>query len=117
MPSSSIRSGDRFPRCWYTQYDTRPPTMCSSHHGSWRISSTHASEMFQSSIMSWSSKIIDDGTTDKSQRSTAGVHASRYNIVYSSKSATRSVGGSSSSSSRSSSMTSSVSGEGSSAYT
>ena len=52
--------------------------MCSSHHGSLRMSSTHASEMFQSSIMSWSSKIIDDGTTDNSQRSTSGVHDSWY---------------------------------------
>ena len=40
-----------------------------SHHGCCRMSATHASEMFQSSIMSWSSKIIAVGTTEKNQRS------------------------------------------------
>jgi hypothetical protein len=33
-----------------------------------RISSSHVSEMFQSSCTSWSSKIIDDGTVENSQR-------------------------------------------------
>ncbi len=39
--------------------------MRSSHHGSARISSTQDSEMFQSSLNSWSSKIIVDGTVDE----------------------------------------------------
>ncbi len=39
-------------------------------HHAWRaISSRQASEVFQSSRMSWSSKIIDVGTVENSQRS------------------------------------------------
>ena len=53
-----------------------------------RISRTHESEMFQSSIMSWSSKIIAVGTTEKNQRSTSGAHDSWYSQQYSSKSPT-----------------------------
>jgi hypothetical protein len=39
-----------------------------SHHAFSRISSSHAIEVFQSSWMSWSSKIIAEGTVDSSQR-------------------------------------------------
>ena len=48
--------------------------------------------MFQSSIMSWSSKIIAVGTTEKNQRSTSGDHDSWYSQQYSSKSPTSSGG-------------------------
>ena len=51
--------------------------MRSSHHGSRRMSATHASEMFQSSWTSWSSKIIPLGTVESSQRTTGSPHASR----------------------------------------
>ena len=57
------------------------------------MSSTHDSDVFQSSIMSWSSKIIALGTTDSTHRSTSGCHDSWYSHVYSSKSATSSSGG------------------------
>ena len=62
--------------------------MRSSHHGSARISRTQASEMFQSSWTSWSSKIIVLGTVASSQRMSGSLHDSRYRRVYSSKSAT-----------------------------
>ncbi len=42
--------------------------MCSFHHRLVRISSTQRCEMFQSSWMSWSSKIIAVETVDSSQR-------------------------------------------------
>ena len=48
------------PRCWYSQYAMKAPVIRSSHHGNERISSTHSCEMFQSSLTSWSSKIIVD---------------------------------------------------------
>ncbi len=41
------------------------------------MSSIHASEVFQSSWTSWSSKIIAEGIVDISQRIAAGVQASR----------------------------------------
>ncbi len=44
--------------------------MCSSHQSVLRISSTQAAEVFQSSWMSWSSKIMADDTVDSSQRVT-----------------------------------------------
>jgi len=49
----------------------------SSHHGFARISSTHDCEMFQSSLTSWSSKIIVEGTVASSQRMSGSLHASR----------------------------------------
>jgi hypothetical protein len=55
--------------------------------------STQAAEVFQSSLMSWSSKIIAVGTVDSSQRSTGSPQASQYSRVYSSKSATSRPGG------------------------
>ena len=65
----------------------------SSHHGWVRMCSTQAAEVFQSSLMSWSSKIIAVGTVDSSQRSTGSPQASQYSRVYSSKSATSRPGG------------------------
>ena len=76
IPSARISAGDRLPRCWYTQYDINPPSTCSFHHGCRRMSSSHDDDVFQSSIMSWSSKIIALGTTESIQRSTSGSHAS-----------------------------------------
>ena len=51
--------------------------MRSCHQSVASISSFHAREVFQSSRMSWSSKIIALGTVDSSQRLTGSVHASR----------------------------------------
>ena len=65
----------------------------SSHHGLACMCSTQAAEVFQSSLMSWSSKIIAVGTADSSQRSTGSPQASQYSRVYSSKSATSRPGG------------------------
>ena len=42
--------------------------MCSFHQWCERASSSHASEMFQSSWTSWSSKIIIVETVERSQR-------------------------------------------------
>ena len=70
------------------------PVIRSSHHGNARISSTHDCEMFQSSLTSWSSKIIVDGTVESSQRMSGSDQDSRYSCVYSSKSAISSPGGS-----------------------
>ena len=67
--------------------------MRSSHHGLARIWATHASEMFQSSWTSWSSKIMALETVDSSQRSAGSLQLSRYSDVYSSKSPTSSGGG------------------------
>ena len=50
--------------------------MWSCHQSCRRMSRTHASEMFQSSIMSWSSKIITLGTFEKNHRSISGDQAS-----------------------------------------
>jgi hypothetical protein len=49
--------------------------------------------MFQSSETSWSSKIMADGTVDKSHLIAGSFHESQYRRVYSSKSATSSPGG------------------------
>jgi hypothetical protein len=89
------------------------------------MSRTHDAEMFQSSIMSWSSKIMALGTVLNSQRSISGDHDSRYSHVYSSKSATTpsgiaSVGASCprvAASSRRRSIRRDVDGDDSSAYT
>src|SRR5215203_1015096 len=70
------------------------PTIRSSHHGLERILRTQASEVFQSSWTSWSSKIIADGTVDKSHLVVGSFQESQYRRVYSSKSATSSPGGS-----------------------
>ena len=51
--------------------------MCSFHHSCSRISSSHASEMFQSSCTSWSSKIIISETTENSQRIAGSLQLSR----------------------------------------
>ena len=87
--------------------------MRSSHHGFARICAIHASEMFQSSWTSWSSKIIALETVDSSQRSAGSLQLSRYSDVYSSKSPTSSGGGPSGP--RRDAMSSFVSGETSSA--
>ncbi len=50
------------------------------------MSVTHVSEMFQSSIISWSSKIITLGTTESIHRSHGDDHDSWYSQVNSSKS-------------------------------
>ena len=55
--------------------------------------STQAAEVFQSSLMSWSSKIMAVGTVDSSQRMTGSPQVSQYSRVYSSKSATSRPGG------------------------
>ena len=69
------------------------PRTRSSHQGFARICAIHASEMFQSSWTSWSSKIIALETVDSSQRSAGSLQLSRYSDVYSSKSPTSSGGG------------------------
>ena len=53
------------------------PVMRSFHHDVARISLTHASEMFQSSCTSWSSKIIVLGTVASSQRMSGSLQDSR----------------------------------------
>ena len=68
--------------------------MRSSHHDVVRIWRTQVSEMFQSSLTSWSSKIIAVGTVESSHLVTGSLQASQYRRVYSSKSATCSPGGS-----------------------
>ena len=55
-----------------------------------------AAEVFQSSIISWSSKIIEDGMVDSSHRTWGSLQDSSYSRVYSSKSATSSSGAASS---------------------
>src|SRR3954452_10410763 len=62
------------------------------HQGSWEIRDRQAAEVFQSSIISWSSKIIDDGTVESSHRTRGSRQDSKYSRVYSSKSATWSSG-------------------------
>ena len=54
----------------------KAPVMRSSHHELARISRTQASEMFQSSCTSWSSKIIVLGTVASSQRMSGSLQAS-----------------------------------------
>jgi hypothetical protein len=53
-----------------------PPTTRRSHHGSRRISRTHALLMFQSSCMSWSSQTIALDAVESSQRKTGSPHDS-----------------------------------------
>ena len=55
----------------------KAPVIRSSHHGSRRISCTQRQEMFQSSLTSWSSKIIAVGTVERSQRMSGSDHDSR----------------------------------------
>ena len=50
------------------------------------ISRRQASEVFQSSRTSWSSKIIEVGSVDSSHRTSGSVQDSSYSQVYSSKS-------------------------------
>jgi hypothetical protein len=49
----------------------KPLTMRSSHHAWARISRTQSCDVFQSSCMSWSSKIIALGTVEASQRNSS----------------------------------------------
>jgi hypothetical protein len=72
-------------------------------------------EVFQSSRMSWSSKIIADGTVDSSQRIHCSENASRYSSVYSSKSAISMPGACETS--RRARMNSCIGGDVASAYT
>ena len=51
--------------------------MCSSHQSVARISLSQASEAFQSSCTSWSSKIMAVEIVDRSQRMTGSPHDSR----------------------------------------
>ena len=53
------------------------PVIRASHQGSARISCTQLQEMFQSSLTSWSSKIIAVGTVESSQRMSGSDHDSR----------------------------------------
>ena len=87
--------------------------MRSSHHPVARICATQSREVFQSSMTSWSSKIIAVGTVDSSQRTAGSHHASRYRRQYSSKSEICRPGGTSTS--RRARMNSSVAGATSSA--
>ena len=57
-------------------HDAADGTPC--HHGLARLSSTHEREMFQSSLMSWSSQTIDSETVEKSQRISGSSQASAY---------------------------------------
>src|SRR6478735_4985121 len=91
------------------------PVIRSFHQSCERASATQSHEMFQSSITSWSSKIIALGTVESSQRMSGSLHASRYRWAYSSKSATSSPGGCDTS--RRERMNSTVAGLTSSAYT
>ena len=54
----------------------KPPTIRASHQPRPRISRTQASEVFQSSWMSWSSKIMAVGTVDSSQRTLGSLQES-----------------------------------------
>src|SRR5579864_1596825 len=66
--------------------------MRAPHQGSAVTSRRQAAEVFQSSCTSWSSKIIAVGMTEKSQRTSGSLQASRYRAQYSSKSAISSSG-------------------------
>ena len=55
----------------------KPPVTRWSHQSVARTASTHACDVFQSSITSWSSKIIAEGTVESSQRIGGSVQASR----------------------------------------
>ena len=48
----------------------------SSHHDVCCISRRHSAEVFQSSRTSWSSKIIEDGMVDSSQRTSGSLQPS-----------------------------------------
>ncbi len=50
--------------------------MRSSHHDVACISRRHSCEVFQSSRMSWSSKIIELGSVDSSHRTSGSAHDS-----------------------------------------
>jgi hypothetical protein len=63
--------------CWYTQYDESPLTMRSCHHVVARMSRRQDHEVFQSSRMSWSSKIIAVGSVESTHRMTSSHQASR----------------------------------------
>jgi hypothetical protein len=63
------------------------------HQGFARASSSQDSEMFQSSWTSWSSKIMAEGTVERSHLIVGSFQESQYRRVYSSKSATSSPGG------------------------
>ena len=69
--------------------------MRSCHQVVVRICWRHDHEVFQSSRMSWSSKIIADGTVESTHRMTWSLHASRYSSAYSTKSLISVPGGSS----------------------
>jgi hypothetical protein len=49
------------------------------------ILAAHAADWFQSPTTSWSSKIIELGTVDSSQRTSGCDHASTYAAAYSAK--------------------------------
>ena len=67
--------------------------MRSSHHPSARWARTQSRDVFQSSMTSWSSKIIAVGIVESSQRTAGSHHESRYRRQYSWKSAICSPGG------------------------
>jgi hypothetical protein len=54
----------------------KAPTIRRSHHSVARTSSTHLADVFQSSMTSWSSKIMADGTVESSQRIGGSLQAS-----------------------------------------
>ena len=87
--------------------------MRSSHQPWARISATQSRDVFQSSMTSWSSKIIAVGTVESSQRTDGSHHESRYSRQYSSKSEICRPGGTSTS--RRARMNSAVAGATSSA--
>ena len=63
--------------CWWTQYDARPDTIRCCHHVVARMSRRHDHDVFQSSRMSWSSKIIAVGSVESSHRMTGSDQVSR----------------------------------------
>jgi hypothetical protein len=87
--------------------------MRSSHQPCARALATQSRDVFQSSMTSWSSKIIAEGTVESSQRTAGSLHESWYRRQYSWKSAICSPGGTSTS--RRARMNSSVAGATSSA--
>ena len=54
----------------------KAPTTRLSHQSVARISASHSADVFQSSITSWSSKIIADGTVESSHRIGGSIQAS-----------------------------------------
>ena len=55
----------------------KAPVTRRSHHEVARMVATHSADVFQSSMTSWSSKIIAVGTVESSQRIGGSLHASR----------------------------------------